>query len=588
MINIQDLPPDVLLHDLDGNPVHPKFDPRKTFDQVGVSPEITQPNQVPINQVPSPNPIQPTPAPPQPAIQPAPMTQGQKMQANLVPPQINDSAYKNSKLRTVFNAIAAGLAGASGGAEVGMDVGSRLRDAKYNAAKQVYDTKLKQASGLQDIEQEQFGRGKAESAAKTAQIKATADEENKAVLDRIKQQNADTDKKREEDNAEIKRKMSEVTKPHNLTKVLARTPDGKVMPAFADPQNPGPLRTIEGQSLPEGTEAIDLSTNSAEIRASAYGEFGNLYRAAKGRGYDDAHARMIAGEQVQKHFNLTIGGKEQDIAIKGELSGIGGGSEGSLNNSTQDSSTTKVAKSISPNTPNKEGFPLSFNDKDRGYVDQFLQQLAGNIPAGRGGAAGQLGTKRGMELLAKAAGVDPMTFAGASTEIKGSAKQLSETIQRAGAIQRLNNTLALHGPIVNQTISKLTDTGSPILNEHIRDLGRLALSNPDLKAFHVALNTIQREYTYLTAGGAQSKAMLPVGTQKDITSILSPDMTIKEAAAVINQIQIEAKNETQAMKNTQRDIIDSMKKNILGQASGAKDEKNQGVSPKSGTSYKWN
>ena len=261
-------------------------------------------------------------------------------------------------------------------------------------------------------------------------------------------------------------------------------------------------------------EAIDLSTNSAEIRASAYGEFGNLYRAAKGRGYDDAHARMIAGEQVQKHFNLTIGGKEQDIAIKGELSGIGGGSEGSLNNSTQDSSTTKVAKSISPNTPNKEEFPLSFNDKDRGYVDQFLQQLAGNIPAGRGGAAGQLGTKRGMELLAKAAGVDPMTFAEVPTEIKGSAKQLSETIQRAGAIQRLNNTLALHGPIVNQTISKLTDTGSPILNEHIRDLGRLALSNPDLKAFHVALNTIQREYTYLTAGGAQSKAMLPVGHRK--------------------------------------------------------------------------
>ena len=80
--------------------------------------------------------IQPvSPLPAQAALEAAPVR-------SITPPQINDSAYKNSKLRTVMNAIAGGLAGAAGGPKAGIETGSYLHDLKYNRAMQDYNTNL--------------------------------------------------------------------------------------------------------------------------------------------------------------------------------------------------------------------------------------------------------------------------------------------------------------------------------------------------------------------------------------------------------------------------------------------------------------
>jgi hypothetical protein len=80
--------------------------------------------------------IQPTAAgPAQTAIESAPVPP-------LAPPQRGDPQYTNGRLRTVLNAIAGGLAGASGGPKVGMEVGTSLRDSKYNRAMQDYNTNL--------------------------------------------------------------------------------------------------------------------------------------------------------------------------------------------------------------------------------------------------------------------------------------------------------------------------------------------------------------------------------------------------------------------------------------------------------------
>jgi len=58
-------------------------------------------------------------------------------------PQRDDPQFKNSRLRTVLNAIAGGLAGAGpGGAEAGIKVGAALRDMKYNQALDQYKTNL--------------------------------------------------------------------------------------------------------------------------------------------------------------------------------------------------------------------------------------------------------------------------------------------------------------------------------------------------------------------------------------------------------------------------------------------------------------
>ena len=66
----------------------------------------------------------------------------QRLESIQAPPSINDPQYKNSRLRTVLNAIAGGFAGASGGPKVGAEIGSMLHDWKYNRAMQDYQGKL--------------------------------------------------------------------------------------------------------------------------------------------------------------------------------------------------------------------------------------------------------------------------------------------------------------------------------------------------------------------------------------------------------------------------------------------------------------
>jgi len=41
---------------------------------------------------------------------------------------------------------------------------------------------------------------------------------------------------------------------------------------------------MTGEVLPPETQVLDRGTHSSEIRSSAYGEFGNYYRAGKGEG----------------------------------------------------------------------------------------------------------------------------------------------------------------------------------------------------------------------------------------------------------------------------------------------------------------
>src|ERR1017187_9097763 len=84
--------------------------------------------------------IQPVPPlPAQAALEAAPV-------GSIAVPQRNDPAYQNSRLRTVMNAIAGGLAGAAGGPKAGMEAGSYLHDMKYNRAMGDYTNNL----GLQE------------------------------------------------------------------------------------------------------------------------------------------------------------------------------------------------------------------------------------------------------------------------------------------------------------------------------------------------------------------------------------------------------------------------------------------------------
>lgn len=364
---------------------------------------------------------------------------------------------------------------------------------------------------------------------------------------------------------------------YSMQKVVVKIPGAeKTEIAWADPRNPGRLvSSADGTELPAGTKIVSEAEETARIRANAYGDFGNFYRAGLGQGLSEDAAKRRAGEMVDQKFGWTKGTALQNIDIKSELSGIGGAGRAPT---IPQNGASSVRQPTVPSTPPKVGIPpplgqtpksslpLAFNDKETGYVNQFIGQLLGTLPVGRGGMAGQIGVKRGMELIAKRAGVDPMTLNANLVQDKGVAKQLMDTVQRTGAIQRLNNTLDMHGTILATAAAKIPQTDAPFLNTPVQKLIRGTVGSPELKRYLIAINAVQREYAYLTAGGAQSKAMLPVTVTNTMDKLFQENSTLAEILAGVDQVKIEAKAETAAMNKTQQDLIDRLRGGITGRA----------------------
>lgn len=58
--------------------------------------------------------------------------------------------------------------------------------------------------------------------------------------------------------------------------------------------------------IPEGATEVNPSLIEAQIRQNSFGEFGNLYKALKGKGYSDADAQRLAGEQVEAEYQRRL------------------------------------------------------------------------------------------------------------------------------------------------------------------------------------------------------------------------------------------------------------------------------------------
>jgi hypothetical protein len=387
------------------------------------------------------------------------------------------------------------------------------------------------------------------------------------------------------------------TGSHNLTQVLYKKPGSEDLHSgWTDPRDPGKVFDAEsGAQLEHGSfQLIDKTLAATEERGKFWGEFGNFYRAAKGQGMSDDAARNAAGAMVYKKYGVQLGRQEQQMAIDKALSGIGPGAGVPPSARPPASAAlpgmplapvrgngqpaTGAAPPVATARPSASGAPLpqagtggpfgNLSPTERDDVLQYLGTLTGTQKGG-GGKAGQVRTQAGLRAIAKATGLDPMTLTARLTETPALAKQIGETVQRSGAIQRLNNTIDTHGKILLQVAQHLKDTGSPLLNKPVREWARQAAGDPELKRVMVALNEMQREYAYLTAGGAQSRAMLPVHTSESMDKILSLDSTLPEMAAEVDQIGVGAKAELQAMNKTVKDLQGQMLGGPGGEASGA-------------------
>jgi hypothetical protein len=109
-------------------------------------------------------------------IQPALATLGQQQELAKLPeyPQYGDPQFRQGKLRTILNAIAGGLAGASGGPQAGILAGQTLRDMPYTQALQRYQSQVAPILERQRIEQEQQERAAKEYQLQTGRVGATS------------------------------------------------------------------------------------------------------------------------------------------------------------------------------------------------------------------------------------------------------------------------------------------------------------------------------------------------------------------------------------------------------------------------------
>jgi hypothetical protein len=412
---------------------------------------------------------------------------------------------------------------------------------------------------------------------------------------------------------------------YNLQKTWVQKP-GTDEPeiAFVDPRNPHGYTDSDGNPLPDGTKAV-----ATPSQQRLYGAIQGYYYEARAEGLDDGDARKKAGQMFMLYQGQQLGRLEQEIAIDQALSGISAGAAfnvpGGAKTPTGKDPTGKTpeAPKTSPGAalgsqtapvvkpsaaapagqsgkaapPSPSQIPTRPNEitklteADQQNVLVYIGSLLGTLP-GAGGKAGNVRIRAGQAALQKATGVDAMTLSANLAQDKATAKQLGETVQRAGAIQRLNNTLQLHGEVLKGVAKNVIQSGSPALNQPLRNLDRLAEGSPELKRFQIALNAVQREYAYLTAGGAQSRAMLPVTVTSNMDKMFSPDSTLAEVFASIDQVKIEAGKETDAMKQTQQDLINTLKSGIVGQAVSGTAKQPAGdtvpTRPGTGATYKMN
>jgi hypothetical protein len=346
--------------------------------------------------------------------------------------------------------------------------------------------------------------------------------------------------------------------------------------AFVNKNDPSGYVDVDGKSIP-GAKAVATPTQER-----LYGAIQGYYHYWRGKGLGDKEAKAKAGEDYRDNLGKHLGRLEQQANIDAALSGVGigpgfinrpalaaGTAPGTPRTTTPPLPPPRVpAKSTGTTTSATAPLRASLNPHEQEDVMYYLTTITGgakSVPK-----AAQVRVQNGQRALSKLTGLDPMALAAELSEMPALAKQLGETIQRAGAIQRLNNTIERHGAILEGVAKNVAQTGSPFLNLPVREWKRKAVGSEELKRFVVALNELQREYAYLTAGGAQSKAMLPVHTSESMDKILSEDSTLAEIIAAVDQIRTGAKTEQEAMKKTQEDIKESMRTGKIGQAiSGA-------------------
>jgi hypothetical protein len=396
------------------------------------------------------------------------------------------------------------------------------------------------------------------------------------------------------------------TKPHNLKTSWAIV-EGSDDPVevWVDPQNPDepPRSVATGKPVENVIRTETAGEITADIRSKSYGTFGEFYRAARGLGMTNAEAMEDAGKKTYKALGIRLGRTQQEEAIDAMLTGVGAGDpfKGQVGKPAATppvpSTPPAVAKPIAQAAPPGGQAPAPTTTKpttatppgaaprpaakpvgataitpqqiaqtaeENKNIDIYLGDLMGTTKV-----SGKANVRKlaGQDALARRTGLSPSEFQAAAAVDKDKIKALSDTVERYGALQRLNSIMDRFSPNILDLAKKIPQSGSPWLNQKWRGIKLEAVGDPDIRQYLVALNDFQRQYATVTSGGGLSRAQLPVSTAENVDKIVDPNATLGEVVGLVNQIKTQAVLEQAGMKDSLDKLKGEVKDSALGRAS---------------------
>jgi hypothetical protein len=346
---------------------------------------------------------------------------------------------------------------------------------------------------------------------------------------------------------------------------------GEPQQAYVNPKDPSGYVDEHNQELPAGTKSIPTPA-----APRMFGQILGFYYAGINKGLTDAEARKYAGEMFEKYTDIHLGRVEQQAAIDQALGGIGlgpgisgggVGSRGTPSGTPAEPKTPRPAGSRNVPPPNQpvavSGGPAAPPAEDIKNMNLYFQSLFGNLPSASTGAA-RVGINKGMLAAQKMTGLSPLDFQMLASVDKDKLKGIGDTVERYAAMVRLNSVLDLLGPNSTALGEKITQTGSPFLNKVFRDIKLASVDDPALREYMISVNDMQRQYGTLTAGGALSRAMLPVTTGALVDKLLDPNQTLEGMIATVNQIRTQAKLEQKGFQSAIGQLQEEVKTSLSG------------------------
>lgn len=374
-------------------------------------------------------------------------------------------------------------------------------------------------------------------------------------------------------------------KEHNQVKmgmIDPNDPTKTVREAWVDPRDPHakPVWVDTGEPVPEGTRAYDVSQMNMKERLTTYGEFGNFYRSAKGKGYDDEKAREIAGEMVFQLYRVRLGRTEQQAAIDAAGSGIGlpkvnmppsgpapGSTVAPVTSTVTPKQQSDLAKPPVPAAKAAAAAPAKaagLSDTEQTDLNTYIGDLLGTVT--QKGRLVQARIMQGQRIMSRITGLNPMQLQASLVEDKATAKALGEAVQWAGAFQRLQETMKQHGDVLLAAAKEYGPGHIPILNETIQEIQKQVVAHPELTKYTLALQALQNEYARMVAGGVQSRAMSPVFAMEKGNAVLRPEATMADIKAAVEQIGVEAEAQQRGLQSQIRKLNEKLNTGVVGSA----------------------